>query len=146
MYSDTSWTLFLEPGNAEKMLKARTIDNTFWHYLKRCSWSWNSGQSQKKQGRKIVHSGAICNNVFEVWNDEKILKAWTQNSAFWRYLKLYFGSWNCWENVESKEAKWCILTLFETMFWKFEMLRIFFKMQGRKKVHSDASWNAFWKL
>ena len=29
------------------------------------------------------------------------------------YLKRWFGSWNCLENVETKEAKWCIRTLFE---------------------------------
>ena len=31
------------------------------------------------------------------------------NGAFWCYLKQCFGSWNCLENFESKEAKWCIL-------------------------------------
>jgi len=37
------------------------------------------------------------------------------------------GSWNCWENFESTEAKWCILGLFETVFWKLELLRKFWK-------------------
>jgi len=29
------------------------------------------------------------------------------------YLKRCFGSWNCLENVVTKEAKWCIRTLIE---------------------------------
>ena len=32
------------------------------------------------------------------------------------YLKWCFGSWNCLENLETKEAKWCIQTLFERMW------------------------------
>jgi len=51
------------------------------------------------------------------------LKARKLNGAFWRYLKRCFGSWNCLEIIESKEAKWCILALFETVFWKLELLR-----------------------
>ena len=39
------------------------------------------------------------------------------NDAFWRYLKQCFGSWNCWENVESEDANWGILTLFVRMFF-----------------------------
>ena len=42
------------------------------------------------------------------------------NCAFWRYLNRCFGSWNCLENVESKEAKRYILALFVTVFWKLE--------------------------
>ena len=41
-------------------------------------------------------------------------KCWIRklNGAFWCYLKRCFGSWNCWENIETKEAKWCIRTTF----------------------------------
>ena len=35
------------------------------------------------------------------------------NGALWRFLKQCFGSRNALENVETKEAKWCIRTLFE---------------------------------
>ena len=42
---------------------------------------------------------------------ENILKAMYLNCAFWRYWIRYFGLK---ENFESKEAKWCIRTLFET--------------------------------
>jgi len=31
----------------------------------------------------------------EVGLAEKMLKAKTQNGAFYRYLKLFLGSWNC---------------------------------------------------
>ena len=136
MHSGTIWTLFLEAGNAEKTLKARTIDNTFWHYLTRYVLSWS------------------CWEIF---------KARTQNGAFWRYLKRCFGSWNCWENVESKGAKGCILTLFvievgtaekkskaktqNVAFWGYlkRCLKVWTaekeNKQGHKNVHSDASWN-----
>ena len=41
------------------------------------------------------------------------MKARKLNGAFWRNLKRYFGSWKCLENVETKEAKWCIRKLFK---------------------------------
>jgi len=51
-----------------------------------------------------------------------MLKAMTLNGAFWCYLKRWFGSWNCClEHFESKEAKWCIVALFEKVFWKLEL-------------------------
>ena len=71
----------------------------------------------------MVHSDAICNVVLEVRTAQKMLKPRKLNGALWRYLKRYFGSYNCIENVETKEAKWCILVLFETVFWKLELHR-----------------------
>jgi len=41
------------------------------------------------------------------------------------------------ENVETKEAKWCILALFEMVFWKLELLRKF--------ETKDAKW-CIWTL
>ena len=35
-----------------------------------------------------------------------MLKARKLNGAFWNFLKRFFGSLNCLENVETKEAKW----------------------------------------
>jgi len=62
----------------------------------------------------------------EVGTAKKLLKARKLNGAFWCYLKRCFGSWNCIENfVERKRAKWCILALFEKLFWKLELLRKF---------------------
>ena len=61
----------------------------------------------------MVHSCAICNDLQEVGTAENILKAMRKYGAFWRYFKMCFGSQNCLENVESKEAKWCIRTFFE---------------------------------
>jgi len=52
-----------------------------------------------------------------------MLKQRKLNGIFRRYLKRCFGSWNCLENVETKEAKWHIPALFETVFWKLELLR-----------------------
>ena len=83
-------------------------------------WSWNSWE--QNQGLYMVKSGAIWNDV-EDGTAEKTLKARTQNGALWRYLKLFLGRCNCWENFESKEKIWCILMLFETVFWKLELLR-----------------------
>ena len=48
--------------------------------------------------------------------------------------------WKCWEKNEIKDAKRRILTLFESMFWKLELLRKFWK-RGRLMVHSAAIWN-----
>ena len=135
------------------------IDGGFWRYKKHLRTFWNQGRCMVhsdaiwndvleigtavnffwNQGPCMVHSDAIRNDVHEVETAETILKARTQNGAFWRYLKQILGSWNCWENVESKEkvsafwfylkrclgswnclehfetkeAKWCIRTLFK---------------------------------
>ena len=58
--------MFLEVEKDEKMLKTRTIDGAFWRNLKRCSCSWNCWEHLKKQGRKIMHSDAIWNDVLEL--------------------------------------------------------------------------------
>ena len=34
-----------------------------------------------------------------------------------------FGSWNCGETFENKDAKWCFLAVFETILWKLELQR-----------------------
>ena len=57
-----------------------------------------------KQREKLVHSDAICNGVLEVGTAEKNVKARKLNGALWCCMKRCFGSWNCLENVESKEA------------------------------------------
>jgi len=84
-------------------VEARTIDGAFWRYLKRCSCSWNCWEHLKKQGRKMVHSGAIWNDFSEVGTAEKLLKDWRKNNAFWCYLKRCFGSWNCLENLKPRK-------------------------------------------
>ena len=91
-------------GTAEKILKSKTHNGAFWPYLKRRFGSSNWGET------------------FEIKNDNRCIltellrKCWNQgrlNSPFWRYLKQYFWSWNC----------WCILMLFIQCFRKLEMLR-----------------------
>mgnify|MGYP007091393975 CR=1 FL=1 len=131
VHSGTIWTLFLEAGNAEKMLKAKKIDNTFWHYLKcyclsrRC-WEkieikddrWciltlfetmffklELLRKNKKQRLKMLHYLRYLKCVLEVATDEHIF-------------------------LKARGAKWCILTLIETMFWKLQLPRKFWK-QGR---------------
>ena len=97
--------------NCCKKLISWTIDGAFWHYLKRCSWSLS------------------CREKKRTWN-----------GVFWRSLKRCIVSWKCWENVKSKgeqrcfgswnwseivevmDDRWCILTLFETMFWNLGLL------------------------
>jgi len=61
----------------------------------------------------------------EVENDEKMLKARTIDSASWRYKIIFFWSWNSWELFKIKDDIWYILSLFETMFVKLELLRKF---------------------
>ena len=89
-----------------------------------------------------------------------------KRGVFWCYLKRCFGIWNWWENVEIMDdrwcimtlfksmflkselllivlkqgLKWCILTLFETKFFRFKLLRKLWK-QGENVVHSDVIWN-----
>ena len=55
-------------------------------------------------------------------------------------MKQRFGRWNCSENFEIMDDRWCILTLFETRVWKLELLRKIRK-QGGKMVHSDVILN-----
>jgi len=61
----------------------------------------------------------------EVENDDNMLEARTIDGVFWRYKNIFFRSWNRWEHVEIKDDVWCILTLFETILLKLELLRIF---------------------
>ena len=71
---------------------------------------------------EMVHSDAIWNDVLEVVTAYKKMKARKLNGTFWHYLKRRCGSCNCLEHVESNEAKWCILALFETVFSKLFQL------------------------
>ena len=141
-------TMFLKVENDENMLKARAIYDkwlTMFLKLEQLRTFWNQGRY------KMEHSSVIWKDVFEVGPGEKKLKARTQNGAVWRYLKRFFGSWNCLEHFESneaswythmlfqgwfgswnclekcksKKAKWCILVPLETVFWKLELLRKF---------------------
>ena len=76
-----------------------------------------------KQGER--HSAFWCRlkRRLKVGTAEKMLKSCTIDDAFWRYLKRRFGSWNCWENFEAMDDRCCALTLFETMFLEFKLLR-----------------------
>ena len=113
MHSDAIWNDVLEVGTAVKMLKAKTQNGAFCRYLKRFLGSWNCWRKKWNQGRCMVHSDAIWNDLLEVGTAVNSLRAWTQHCAFWCCLKRCFGSWNCLEQFETKEAKWCIRTLFE---------------------------------
>ena len=138
MHSDTIWNNVLVVGTAENILIS------LWINLNQCFGSgncWENVESEYanwgilalfvtmvlftlqllrklyKQRCWMVYSKAIWNNVFEVWK----LKTRTLNSAFSIYLKLCFGtcSLNCWENFE------IILMWFESIFWKWELVRQF---------------------
>ena len=52
-------------------------------------------------------------------------------SAFYRNLKRCYERWNYWETCEIKDAKRCIMTLFETMFWKLEQRKNFWKKHAK---------------
>ena len=100
VHSDTIWNDVLEVGTAETMIKAKTqnwcivaLFETNVRRLEQLRTFWS-------QGRCMVHSDTIKNDVLEFGTAEKILKARMQNCAFWCYLKRCFGSWNCLENFD----------------------------------------------
>ena len=90
--------------------------------FERCSCKLKMMRTCLNQGRYMVHSNAIWNDVLEVGTTEKNLIASTQNGAFWRYLKWCFGSWYYLEHFESKKASWCIRTLFKRWFGSWNCL------------------------
>ena len=95
------------------------------------SWKWWGNVESK-----MVHSDAIRIFVLsEVGTAENILKSRTIYGAFWRYFKWCSWSWNCWEKIKSKDAKWWILALFKTILMK----KIAEKMWKAWKLN-DAFW------
>ena len=130
--------------NNWKIIISRTLNGAFWRYLKQCFESWSCWEHVESQDanwgiftlfvmimfiyfgivEKILQTktpnGAFLRNLkwcFWSWNCWESLKTKTLNGAFWRYLKLCFGSLNCWENFE------IILMQFESVFWKWVLLR-----------------------
>ena len=63
--------------------------------------------------------------------------------GFFIYIFLENNCWNCRTFLGIKEANWCILTVFESMFWMLQQRRNVWS-QGRKTVHSNAS--QLWEL
>ena len=64
-------------------------------------WKLELLRKNQKQRLRMVHSGAIWNDVLEVGTAEKILKVRMLNDVFWCYLKGVYGSLKYRENVES---------------------------------------------
>ena len=87
-----------------------------------------------------MHSNGILNNVLGGETVEKLLKSKTLNGALLRYLKRCFGSWNCTETFEIKDANWRILTLLIRCFRKFKLLRNILK-RGCLMVQSAVTLN-----
>ena len=86
----------------------------FWCYLKRCFGSWNCLENfECKEASWCIQT--LFETIFkEFWETAgNILRARSKLGAFWCYLKRCLGSWNCLHNVETKEAKCCIRTLFK---------------------------------
>ena len=53
--------------------------------------------------------------VFEtIWNCKKNMKTWKQGLLRLQYITFWYDILTCIEKIKSNEAKWCILTLFET--------------------------------
>jgi len=72
--------------------------------------------------------GCFPSRIFflkNVENAEKFLKSSTLNGAFLRYLKQCFGSWDCGETFDNKDANWYFLAVFKTILWKLELRRNF---------------------
>ena len=103
-----------------EILKARTRNGAFWRSLKRCFGIWNCWESFLNRRKKKMLF--IC----------QLLKTRSLNCAFWRYLKQYFGTFDN-KNIDSffffgqteqlktrtLNVKWCIRTVFKTMFWSY---------------------------
>ena len=103
-----------------EILKAKTRNGAFWRSLKRCFGIWNCWESFLNRRKKKMLF--IC----------QLLKTRSLNCAFRRYLKQYFGTFNN-KNIDSffffgqteqlktrtLNVKWCIRTIFKTMFWSY---------------------------
>ena len=140
-------------GTAEKILKTRTLNGEFWRHLKRF---WTTENILKTR----TLNGAFWRHFKKNETAEKKKKTRTLNGAFWRHSKL-FGT--AVKNIEIKENKWCILTVFETIlncrdfflnktlngaFWRylkrFRTAEIILT-QGHFRVHyCDTFWNHIW--
>ena len=130
--------LTLRLGTAEIISKTMYLKQACWRYLKRL------GIAEKKIENK---DGNWCIlTVFEtIWNCREKVKTLTR--TFWDYLKRYLtlqwvhdltslkgvGAWGrptfpwiC----ENKDDKWCILPLFDTIFWPAETFLKAMKLNG----------------
>ena len=101
VHSDGIWYF----GTADTILKTRTINGAFWLYLIRY---WTSENILKTR----TLNGAFWRHFKKIETAEKKKKTRTLNGAFWRHSKL-FGT--AVKNIEIKENKWWILTVFETI-------------------------------
>ena len=103
--------------------------------LERCFWKLKMMSTCWKQGQDFS----------EVGTAENILKPRTIYGALWRYLKRCSWRRNSWENFKSKDTKWCIMALFETIFRKLVLLRKLWK-QGEKWCILALFETVLWKL
>ena len=76
----------------------------------------------RKQGRLVVQSGAIWNDVLVVETAEKMLKARTLNSAVCRYLKRWFYFLILWLSIYLRPPTYIMLDCFfafksDLIFW-----------------------------
>ena len=88
----------------------------------------------------MVHSDTILNDVLDVSAAEKKLKARRRNSVFWRSLKRCFVSWNCLKKAKSKEAKCCILTLFEELLGELVNVEICWSLKKTSMSYKQSMW------
>ena len=71
---------------------------------------WNANLELQRQVKNKLRVYS-----YTIWNDLELqifFKTRTVKGAFWWYLD---SIGNCRENIENREAKWCILTAFETI-------------------------------
>ena len=77
----------------------------------------------------------------------KCLKLRTLKGVFLRILNDGFGSWKWWDNVESTDKIWCILTLYENnYFGSWNTWEHFELNLGWYMMHSGAIWNHVLKV
>ena len=105
--------------------ETRKLNCAFWRYLNRCFGSWNCWDNFENKNAYWCILTVFETMTWEYGTAEKTLKPRMLKGAFWLNLKRWFGSWICKEYCEIKVAKHCLLTLFETSFWKLGLLRKF---------------------
>ena len=70
---------------------------------------WNC---REKDENNVHLKHALWRTVFEtIWNCSNNMKTWKQGRLRVQYVARWYDSLTCRENVESNEAKWCILTI-----------------------------------
>ena len=73
---------FIKVGNAEKILKSRTLNGTFLRYLKRCFGGWDCGETFRNKDANWYFLAVSFNDSLEVGTSQKFVKLRTLTGAY----------------------------------------------------------------